>query len=316
MSVPTGRSTSPAQTHESAAQASGPASAKLDASERARGLLERVLAGDPRNADAAGALAAVSWHLAGGRGDADAARAVGLTQLTLFHREGLGLGAFYASVGYREVGRWEATLRVGDEWRDAWKEYFQITPIGERLLLRPSWRDVPEDAGERVVLTIDPGGAFGSGLHESTRLVLRAIEADVKGGETVLDVGCGSGILAIAALLLGAERAIGIDVEDSAVPTTIENAEINGVDDRLEASTDPIESVAGTYALVLANIQAPILIGMAPTLAERVAAGGTLVLSGILAGQEDEVAAAFTALPRGLEATVTADGEWRAITLR
>lgn len=205
---------------------------------------------------------------------------------------------------------------VGDEWRDAWKEYFQITPIGERLLLRPSWREVPEDAGERVVLTIDPGGAFGSGLHESTRLVLRAIEGTVKGGETVLDVGCGSGILAIAALLLGAERARGIDIEESAVPTTLENGEINGTADRLEASTDPLESVEGSYTLVLANIQAPILIGMAPTLAERVAPGGTLVLSGILAGQEDEVAAAFTALARGLKATISADGEWRAVTLR
>ena len=205
---------------------------------------------------------------------------------------------------------------VGDEWRDAWKEHFQLTPIGERLLLRPSWREVPEDAGERVVLTIDPGGAFGSGLHESTRLVLRAIEATVKGGETVLDVGCGSGILAIAALLLGAERATGIDVEASAIPTTIENAEINGVGERLQASTAPLGSIEGTYALVLANIQAPILVGMAPTLVERMAQSGTLVLSGILAGQEDEVVNAFTALPRGLEATISADGEWRAVTLR
>ncbi|MBO6935116.1 MAG: 50S ribosomal protein L11 methyltransferase [Deltaproteobacteria bacterium] len=214
-----------------------------------------------------------------------------------------------------EVGG-QVEVIVGDEWRDAWKEHFQITPIGDRLLLRPSWRDVPEDAGDRVVLTIDPGGAFGSGLHESTRLVLRAIEASVKGGESVFDVGCGSGILAIAALLLGAERAIGIDVEDSAVPTTLENAEINGVDDRLGASTDPIESVEGTYDLVLANIQAPILIGMAAELAKRVAEGGTLVMSGILEGQEQEVAAALTAELPGTEATITADGGWRAVTIR
>ncbi len=205
---------------------------------------------------------------------------------------------------------------VGDEWRDAWKEHFQITPIGERLLLRPSWRDVPEDAGDRVVLTIDPGGAFGSGLHESTRLVLRAIEASVKGGESVFDVGCGSGILAIAALLLGADRAIGIDVEDSAVPTTIENAEINGVGDRVTASTDPLESIEGTFDLVLANIQAPILIGMAPELAKRVTPGGTLVMSGILEGQEQEVAAALTAELPDAEATITADGGWRAVTIR
>lgn len=212
-----------------------------------------------------------------------------------------------------EVGGRVETI-VGDAWRDAWKEHFQITPIGERLLLRPSWREVPADAGDRVVLTIDPGGAFGSGLHESTRLVLRAIEACVKGGERVLDVGCGSGILAVAALLLGAERAVGIDVEQSAVPTTLENAEKNGVGARVEASTDPIESIAGTYDLVLANIQAPILIPMAAELEARVAPGGTLVLSGILAGQEDEVVDAFTG--GALEARVSADGEWRAVTLR
>lgn len=203
---------------------------------------------------------------------------------------------------------------VGDDWRDAWKEHFQLTPIGERLLLRPSWRDVPEDAGDRVVLTIDPGGAFGSGLHESTRLVLRVIEQTVKGGESVLDVGCGSGILAIAALLLGAERARGIDIEESAIPTTLENAEINDVGDRVGASTDPLQSVDGRYDIVLANIQAPILIDMASQLVERMAEGGVLVLSGILADRAEEVRDAFTA--HGLDATISADGEWRAITLR
>tara|TARA_B100001750_G_scaffold139377_1_gene111023 strand:- start:129 stop:968 length:840 start_codon:yes stop_codon:yes gene_type:complete len=210
-----------------------------------------------------------------------------------------------------EVGG-EVQVIVGDAWRDAWKEHFQITPIGDRLLLRPSWREVPADAGERIVLTIDPGGAFGSGLHESTRLVLRVIEETVKGGEAILDVGCGSGILAVAALLLGAERAYGVDVEDNAVPTTLENAENNGVADRIGASTDDVRTVDGAWDLVLANIQAPILIDLAEPIMARVAPQGTLVLSGILAGQEDEVAAAF----QPMTSVVTADGEWRAITLR
>jgi ribosomal protein L11 methyltransferase len=200
----------------------------------------------------------------------------------------------------------------GDAWRDAWKEHFHVTPIGERLLLRPSWREIPSDAGDRVVLTIDPGGAFGSGLHESTRLVLRVIEETVRGGESVLDVGCGSGILSVAALLLGADHAIGNDIEDNAVPTTLENAENNGVGGRMRASTDPLNAIEGRYDLVLANIQAPILIELAGDLKARVAEGGTLVLSGILAGQEDEVAAAFAPLAP----IITADGEWRAITFR
>jgi len=212
-----------------------------------------------------------------------------------------------------EIGG-QVEVIVGDDWRDAWKEHFQITPIGERLLLRPSWRDVPADAGERVVLTIDPGGAFGSGLHESTRLVLRVVEETVEGGESVLDVGCGSGILAIAALLLGAEGARCIDIEDSAVPTTTENAENNGVGDRVHASTDPLEAIEGRFDLVLANIQAPILIAMASQLVERMAEGGVLVLSGILEERAEEVREAFVA--HGLDATISADGEWRAITLR
>lgn len=199
---------------------------------------------------------------------------------------------------------------VGDEWREAWRAYFEPTEIGERLLLRPSWREAP--AGERVVLTIDPGGAFGSGIHETTRLVLAAVDDLVRGGERVLDVGCGSGILSIAALLLGAESAVGVDVDTMAVDVSNENATINGVADRFEASTRDVREVSGTFDLVLANIQAPILIDMADALVQRVGPGGTLVLSGILADQADEVIEAFGALRH---VATPAENEWRAIVL-
>lgn len=197
---------------------------------------------------------------------------------------------------------------VGDEWKDAWREYFHVQQIGSRLVLRPSWREAEAGPGQ-VVLTIDPGSAFGSGIHETTRLVLKEVEARVAGGESILDVGCGSGILSIAALLLGASSARANDVDPLAISATQENAETNGVS--VVVSLDPVESIAGTYDLVLANIQAPILIGMADTLMAR--SRDTLVLSGVLAGQVDDVVAAFAAFT--LE-SVAEEGEWRAIVLR
>jgi len=196
----------------------------------------------------------------------------------------------------------------GDDWADAWREYFHPMRSGDRLLLRPSFREVTPDPGV-VVLTIDPGRAFGSGIHETTRLVLREVEACVTGGERVLDVGCGSGVLSVAALLLGAEQAICVDVDQAAVEVSLENARLNGVEARLEASTTDVHDVPGTYPLVLANIQSFILIGMADALMARVAPGGLLVLSGILVDQEQETLAAFT----GLEHLRTLrEGEWVA----
>jgi ribosomal protein L11 methyltransferase len=196
----------------------------------------------------------------------------------------------------------------GDDWADAWREYFHPMRIGERLLVRPSFREVTPEPGV-VVLTIDPGRAFGSGIHETTRLVLREVEASVRGGEHVLDVGCGSGVLAVAALLLGAARATCVDVDAAAVEVSLENARLNGVEDRLEASTTDVTDVPGTYPLVLANIQSHILIAMADALMARVAPGGLLVLSGILVDQEQETLAAFTALDH---LRTSREGEWIA----
>ena len=193
--------------------------------------------------------------------------------------------------------QWTARIEyiVGDEWKERWKEFWKPTRIGERFVVRPSWE--PFEAGPRdVVITLDPGQAFGTGTHESTRLVLTELETRVTGGEHVLDVGCGTGILAIGALLLGAADAIAIDVDPIAVDVTRENAEVNGVSDRLEASERPVEAIEGTFELVLANIQNAILVPMARALIAKVAPGGALVLSGLLASEEDEIRAAFGAL--------------------
>ena len=218
-------------------------------------------------------------------------------------------GEAEAQEALAHLGR-EGVLKfvVGDDWRENWRAWFKPTPLGERILIRPSWEEITET--DRVVLTIDPGGAFGTGLHETTRLCLRDIEKSIQGGERVLDLGCGSGILSVAAMLFGAESAVGVDIEEAAVETTLENAEVNGV--TLRASTTPIEEVAGTYERVFANIQAPILIPRAAAIAAKVAPGGRLVLSGVLQEQEAEVRAVYleTGL-RHLESPV--DGAWVAL---
>lgn len=175
----------------------------------------------------------------------------------------------------------ELVVLEGDEWRDEWKKYFEPSRVSGRLCLQPPWKDW-DASDDDVVLTIDPGRAFGTGLHETTRLVLKEIEQTVEGNERVLDVGCGSGILAIAALRLGAQEALCIDNDPDVIPIAKENAVVNGVGKRLMSSATPIEEISGVYDQVYANIQAHVLIPMADALRARVSKQGTLILSGIL----------------------------------
>jgi ribosomal protein L11 methyltransferase len=219
-----------------------------------------------------------------------------------------------AQAAIDELGRSGASLEhvIGDDWRDAYKKYFKVTPLGERLVIRPSWEPY-EAKPHEVVVTVDPGRAFGTGTHESTRLVMQALDKHVRGGERVLDVGCGTGILAICALKLGAREARCIDVDPDAIAVTRENAEFNAVSAQVEADTTAVEEIDGTYPLVLANIQATVLIPLAEQIAARVAPGGLLFLSGILIGQEDEVRAAYPAFSL-LDAPK--EGEWIALLLQ
>lgn len=201
---------------------------------------------------------------------------------------------------------------VGDAWRDAWRAHFKPTRLGRRLVVRPSWEPFEPGRGD-VVLTLDPGRAFGTGTHESTRLVLTELDRRVRGGESVLDVGCGSGILGVAALLLGASRVRAVDVDPDSVEVTVENAELNGVAARVTASCTPVHRLRGSFDLVLANIQADVLVPLAAAISARVAPGGTLVMSGILVGQESTVLEAYRPM-RKLAAPV--EGEWVALVLR
>lgn len=198
----------------------------------------------------------------------------------------------------RHVGELRLTARREEEWADAWKEHYRPQRVGRRVVVRPPWYEY-EAAGDEVVVVLDPGMAFGTGLHPSTRLSVLGLEDELRPGMTVLDVGSGSGILAIAAALLGSGTVTAVDIERVAVRATRENAERNGVAERIavdEGSVGPGGPVARTYDLVLANIIARVLIDLSADLASATKPGGTLVLAGIIEGREAEVRSAFDAL--------------------
>jgi ribosomal protein L11 methyltransferase len=208
---------------------------------------------------------------------------------------------------------------VGDAWRDDWKKHFEPFRICEAVVVRPPWRRYDPAPGECVIV-LEPGRAFGTGLHETTRLVacVLADHAAELRGAPMLDVGCGSGILALVALVLGAETARAIDVDPDATEVTRENAGRNGLGARMLANTTPLGAITERYPAVVANIEARTLVELAPALVATIAPDGILVLSGILApdvapGQLDEVRAAYPGLK---EEEVRRDGEWVAVVLR
>lgn len=202
--------------------------------------------------------------------------------------------------------------RQEDEWRDAWKRYFHARPVG-RFVIVPSWEKYTPEPGQ-VVLDLDPGRAFGTGGHASTRLCLLAIDAMTTSPTRVIDVGCGSGVLAIAAARRWPGlRGVGVDIDPDSVEVSRENAERNGVADRLRFDTTPVANLDERAPLVLANIQPEILIPMAPALIARTEDRATLVLAGIIDEAADAVAAAYADL-----GTPTRLGEegWTALVFR
>jgi ribosomal protein L11 methyltransferase len=179
--------------------------------------------------------------------------------------------------------------RVEDEdWVARSREQFTPLAIGERLWIGPSWHEPPE--GVAAIVRLDPGMAFGTGSHPSTRLALRFLERTVRGGESLLDYGCGSGILAIAAAKLGAARIDATDIDPQALQATAANARANRSKVRVAA---PEALADARYDIVVANILAQPLMVLAPLLASRTAPGGAIALSGILQSQAAEVAAAY-----------------------
>lgn len=175
------------------------------------------------------------------------------------------------------------------DWLNNWKQYFNPIEVGEKILIRPTWRDKYDPKG-RVVLNLDPGLAFGSGTHETTRLCLQAIEKYTNNSSTVLDVGCGSGILAVASLLLGAKSAVGVDIDEMAVKTAKENAILNKVDDRLTVlSGNLTDKVEGKYNVVVANIVADAIIMLSKDIKNFMYDDSYYIMSGIIDTRADDV---------------------------
>ena len=197
-------------------------------------------------------------------------------------------------------------------WAVEWRKGFGPQRIGDRILLHPSWEPV-EGGPDDIVIEIDPENAFGSGDHETTRLVLRLLDARVSPGQRVLDVGSGSGILSIATVRLGARSSTGVDIEDDAIDVATRNAELNGVASAVSFSTTPLDDVEGEFDLVVANIETRVLVHMPAPLRARMAPGASLILSGILNRERDELLAAYSDMQ--LEELIE-EGEWCACVFR
>ena len=203
------------------------------------------------------------------------------------------LSAAAASAGLKTTPQFSITRLEDEDWVRRSQKQFAPIAVGERLWIAPSWQQPPATAdlkGARAVVRLDPGLAFGTGSHPSTKLVLSFLEKNIRGGERFLDYGCGSGILAIAAAKLGASHVDAVDIDPDAVRTAAANAAANDVPMRTAV---PEELAPALYDMVVSNILAQPLILLAPLLAERTRRGGYVALSGILDTQAAEVAAAY-----------------------
>jgi len=212
---------------------------------------------------------------------------------------------------------WREAVELEErEWRDSWKKYFGIQRFGERTVIVPSWIEYAAKAGE-VVIRIDPGMAFGTGQHPTTAMCLGTLEELVTGGQSVLDLGCGSGILAIAAAKFGASRVLGLDNDPQAVKASGENVRENGVEGTVDVREGSLgeRDVTAPFDIVAANISGLTLQRLAPAIAAALSPGGFLIASGFLEDAVEALKSAFA--ENGLEAErVKEVGVWRSIVAR
>ncbi len=186
--------------------------------------------------------------------------------------------------------------RRNEDWENNWKEFFKPFPVGHKLFIRPVWEELSlAQTQGRTVLSIEPGLAFGNGSHETTKLCLEALEPYIKADTSMLDIGCGSGILSVAGLLLGAERALGVDIDDLAVKTARENGILNGLSSPRYniVHGNLLDKVDGSYDIVVANIVADAIITLSKDVAKFLKPEGVFIVSGIIDLRAQEVLVAL-----------------------
>lgn len=201
------------------------------------------------------------------------------------------------------------------DWAENWKKYFKPVEIGNRLVVCPTWESYNNKEG-RTVLSIDPGAAFGTGTHDTTKLCLTALDSMITGGETLLDIGCGSGILAISSVILGTSSAVGVDIDAMAVRVATENADINHVADKTNfICGDLTEKISGKYDIICANIVADVIIALCNNVTDYMAEDGVFICSGIVDIRENDVLDAITRCGLKVIERHTSGG-WVALTAK
>ena len=228
----------------------------------------------------------------------------------------LSYGSGMATIFGVDKPKVEAALLEDEDWASNWKKHFAAFEITPGLIIKPTWQDYQPGPGE-VVIEMDPGMAFGTGHHETTSLCMQLLQAALadSSSDTVLDVGTGTGILAMAAALFGSNKVVGIDNDPDAVAAAADNVAHNNLSDKVAIDITPLEEIESEYEVVVANIIHDVLVSMREDLARCTAAGGSLILSGILAGEQaDNISKCFQQV--GFRCSDRKEqGEWAALRL-
>ncbi len=228
----------------------------------------------------------------------------------------------YMDIG---AGALEVSETADEDWINNWKEFFHTFRVSDRMVIKPSWQSMDDYSGYKpsdIVISIDPGTAFGTGSHDTTKLCIRALEKNITPGMNILDVGCGSGILSIASIKYGAGHALGIDIDKYAIPSTIDNRDINGITkEQFDIVCGDLLSDTGLaddigyecYDIAVANILADVIIPLSKVIARHIKPGGLFISSGIIDTAADKVYDAITDAGFTIVETTTL-GEWYCFT--